>query len=710
MKIDVKFSEQDYTITPAFQESNNTLDATATQGTVVIHGINGDEGLSAYEIAVKNGFVGSEQEWLNSLRGLPGRDGKDGVSASHSWNGTTLYISSASGTSAANLIGPQGFPGADGRNGSDGKDGTPATHEWNGTRLTITSASGTSSADLQGPAGTDGKNGTDGRDGTSITEVQQTEFSSEDGGINIVQVKLSNGATSQFQIKNGSKGFPGNDGQDGKTPVKGVDYFTESEKQEVARAAAALVDVDVDTSDFVSKSDTATQVIYSPLEVQSNYYGPYETSTQYYDGFTVWSDPNLSGGTGTKYGAKGITLQGADGSVYDFKLVGEAALYGYNQTLATREWVEANTSSADIPSLDGYATQEWVLNQNYLIPDDLMLYAKVTDIPSLNGYATQSWVNGKLTPYATQLWVNNQLNSYATLDDIPSTSDFLSSNEPIAYNSLTIRSEDTFTIDEVGTFPNNQVHYYADGTIQVSMHNGLGQDCWYWFAEDEIADDGGGTIATREWVQANAPSVDTSKLVTTDSTEQTIIGHKIFQNADLQTETWNGTYSMNFTYQDVFDANGSSALGLFVHDQAYGEAGFLKIPELNWEAQTIATREWVQANAGGEYIGDYSSSSPSITKGGKVYWVLTINMSSGMGMAKRSGFTEFTTVGFSNMAYLGLKDDFFLALGFGGLAGNEELYLEFDYTGSCTYNPFPNIVLSNAGSERSFTIEFYYVS
>ena len=35
----------------------------------------------------------------------------------------------------------------------DGKDGVSATHTWNGTVLTITSASGTSSADLKGEKG-----------------------------------------------------------------------------------------------------------------------------------------------------------------------------------------------------------------------------------------------------------------------------------------------------------------------------------------------------------------------------------------------------------------------------------------------------------------------------------------------------------------------------------------------------------------------------
>lgn len=30
-------------------------------------------GYSAYEIAVRNGFIGTEQEWLESLKGEPGQ-------------------------------------------------------------------------------------------------------------------------------------------------------------------------------------------------------------------------------------------------------------------------------------------------------------------------------------------------------------------------------------------------------------------------------------------------------------------------------------------------------------------------------------------------------------------------------------------------------------------------------------------------------------
>lgn len=86
-------------------------------------GINGKDGLSTYEIAVENGFVGTVSDWLESLKGSDGLPGKDGI------NGTD---------------GVDGKDGADGRNGVDGKDGRD---------------------------GVDGQNGTDGENGLSAYEL-----------------------------------------------------------------------------------------------------------------------------------------------------------------------------------------------------------------------------------------------------------------------------------------------------------------------------------------------------------------------------------------------------------------------------------------------------------------------------------------------------------------------------------------------------------
>lgn len=63
------------------------------------NGKDGENGLSAYELAVQEGFTGSLAEWLNSLKGADGKDGVDGKD------------------------GINGEDGADGRNGTDGKDG-----------------------------------------------------------------------------------------------------------------------------------------------------------------------------------------------------------------------------------------------------------------------------------------------------------------------------------------------------------------------------------------------------------------------------------------------------------------------------------------------------------------------------------------------------------------------------------------------------------
>lgn len=62
-------------------------------------GIIGRDGKSAYEIAVENGFVGTEVEWLASLQGEPGRDGSIGPQGPAGNNGND------------GAIGPQGPKG-----------------------------------------------------------------------------------------------------------------------------------------------------------------------------------------------------------------------------------------------------------------------------------------------------------------------------------------------------------------------------------------------------------------------------------------------------------------------------------------------------------------------------------------------------------------------------------------------------------------------
>ena len=55
----------------------------------------------------------------------------------------------------------------------DGEDGVSVTHQWDGSVLTITSASGTSSADLRGPQGPEGKQGPQGPEGQAGKDAPQ---------------------------------------------------------------------------------------------------------------------------------------------------------------------------------------------------------------------------------------------------------------------------------------------------------------------------------------------------------------------------------------------------------------------------------------------------------------------------------------------------------------------------------------------------------
>lgn len=120
-----------------------TLEVTGAKGN---QGIEGMKGLSAYEVAVENGFEGTEAEWLESLQGGPqgpegpagpaGADGKtvrsgSGVPSSGlgvdgdfyiNTSANTIYGPKTSGSwgSPTSLVGPQGATGATGPTGPAG--------------------------------------------------------------------------------------------------------------------------------------------------------------------------------------------------------------------------------------------------------------------------------------------------------------------------------------------------------------------------------------------------------------------------------------------------------------------------------------------------------------------------------------------------------------------------------------------------------------
>ena len=83
----------------------------------------------------------------------------------------------------------------------------------------------------------------------------------------------------------GKDGTPGKDGAPGKTPVKGTDYFTEADKQEVAAEAAALVNIPVTSVNgktgavTLGKSDVALGNVDNVKQYSANNPPPYPVTS-----------------------------------------------------------------------------------------------------------------------------------------------------------------------------------------------------------------------------------------------------------------------------------------------------------------------------------------------------------------------------------------------------------------------------------------------
>lgn len=128
--------------------------------------------------------------------------------------------------------------------GDKGDDGIDATHSWNGTVLTITSASGTSSANLKGEKGDPGLGFTIYRTYPTVDELlaDNTCPVGRFGLINTNNVEDPDNSKLYLMTESGwvyQTDLSGSQGIKGDTPIKGVDYWTLEEQQEVQNAIDA---------------------------------------------------------------------------------------------------------------------------------------------------------------------------------------------------------------------------------------------------------------------------------------------------------------------------------------------------------------------------------------------------------------------------------------------------------------------------------------
>ena len=135
----------------------------------------GQDGKSAYEIAVENGFEGTEQEWLESLKGEPGEPGEPGAAGSAGQDGAAgqdgigirnaeineagelvITLSNGQVLNLGVVVGEDGQDGEDGKDGQDGEDGKDGQDGEDGK---------------DGQDGEDGKDGQDGQNGVGVEDI-----------------------------------------------------------------------------------------------------------------------------------------------------------------------------------------------------------------------------------------------------------------------------------------------------------------------------------------------------------------------------------------------------------------------------------------------------------------------------------------------------------------------------------------------------------
>lgn len=190
-----------------------------------IDGKNGRDGKSAYQIWLDAGNRGTEQDFLNSLKGATGQDGQNGKDGINGKSAYELWLNNGNAGTEQDFLnslkGQNGANGADGHDGKDGQNGESAYEIWkelgnNGTEQDfIKSLKGDKGADghdgvsgSDGRPGKDGINGAKGENGQSAYQLWLSKGNEGDENAFLDSLKGKDGAK-------GDKGDPGERGPKG---------------------------------------------------------------------------------------------------------------------------------------------------------------------------------------------------------------------------------------------------------------------------------------------------------------------------------------------------------------------------------------------------------------------------------------------------------------------------------------------------------------
>ena len=249
-----------YEVTNGADGSNGRDGIDGTNGKDGINGTNGENGKSAYEIAKDNGFVGSEDDWLDSLKGEKGDNGSNGANGLNGkevvlrvtstmiqwkydtdieWN-DLISLSSLKGKD-----GKDGINGSNGRDGIDGDNGKEIELRNNNTYIQwryIGDENWYNLIEVSSLRGVDGENGKSAYElakdtgytdtlekwleslkGSNGRGIESINWKSSTGGLSAgiegakdtYEILYDDKTTSTFIIQNGSKGTTGDTGENG---------------------------------------------------------------------------------------------------------------------------------------------------------------------------------------------------------------------------------------------------------------------------------------------------------------------------------------------------------------------------------------------------------------------------------------------------------------------------------------------------------------
>lgn len=194
--------------------------------------------MTAYDIAVKNGFSGTEKEWVESIKGEPGVPGVDATEGGSAYD---YWLAQGNKGSKEDFL--FSLKGKDGRDGNDGEDGKDFTYQdfteeqlenlkgEKGDPFTYQDFTGEQLENLKGKDGNDGNDGLSAyriavEEGFEGTVDEWLESLKGDKGEKGEPGEKGEQGIQGERGEQGEKGEPGDKGDKGEQGDKGEDINT----------------------------------------------------------------------------------------------------------------------------------------------------------------------------------------------------------------------------------------------------------------------------------------------------------------------------------------------------------------------------------------------------------------------------------------------------------------------------------------------------